>query len=53
MLENGGFIEIQGTAEQESFNRHELNKFLDLAQEGLQHLFAKQREALGMPKITE
>lgn len=48
MLESGGLIELQGTAEQESFSRQELDKLVDLAQGGLQQLFAKQRAVLGM-----
>lgn len=51
MLENGGLIELQGTAENESFSRQELERFLDLAQVGLDELFAKQREALGMKAL--
>ena len=40
-------IEIQGTAEEGSFNRTQLNQILDVAQKGIQELFEAQRLALG------
>ena len=40
-------IEIQGTAESGSFSRNQLNQILDLAEKGIQDLFAAQRQALG------
>ena len=43
----GGFVEVQGTAEQEPFTRAEMDTLLDLAGQGLQRLFAIQREATG------
>lgn len=46
MTEQGGFIEIQGTAEQQAFAARDLHNMLELAQAGLQELFAKQRAAL-------
>jgi ribonuclease PH len=46
MAESGDFIEVQGTAEGETFNRGELNSLLDLASEGIAELIVKQREAL-------
>ncbi len=46
MLEKGGFIEIQGTAEAAPFDAGELNSMLDLAGKGIQRLFAVQRQAL-------
>ncbi len=42
MDSNGGFIEIQGTAEGVSFNRDELNDMLDLAQKGINEIFSLQ-----------
>ncbi len=42
------FIEVQGTAEDGSFARAELDVLLDLAQAGITQLFARQREALGL-----
>ena len=44
--EDGRFIELQGTAEQEPFSREEMDKLLGLAGRGLTELFALQREAL-------
>ena len=47
MTERGGFIEIQGTAEKETFQQHELDDLLILAKEGIQQLIEKQKAALG------
>ena len=44
--EDGRFIELQGTAEQEPFSREEMDQLLRLADKGLGELFAAQREAL-------
>lgn len=44
---SGGIVEIQGTAESGSFNREQLNLWLDLAAGGIERLIAKQRQALG------
>ncbi len=46
MNEAGAFIEVQGTAEGHAFHRHELDGMLKLAEQGIQQLMAKQREAL-------
>ena len=46
MNDGGAFIEVQGTAEGHAFSRDELNAMLDLAQQGIETLTAKQREAL-------
>jgi len=43
----GLFVEIQGTAEAEPFDRDELNRLLELALESTSQLAAAQREALG------
>jgi len=48
MTGNGGFVEIQGTAEGEPFERNEMNAMLDLAHEGISMLIAKQKAALGL-----
>lgn len=42
----GGLIEVQGTAEGIAFSRTELDGMLDLAAQGLEAIFAAQREAL-------
>jgi ribonuclease PH len=43
----GGIIEIQGTAEGNPFDRALLDRLLDLATTGIEHLVAAQRDALG------
>ena len=45
-LASGGFVEIQGTAEQDPFSSDELSAMLDLARKGTSELFALQRAAL-------
>jgi ribonuclease PH len=39
-------IEVQGTAEEGSFSRTQLNQLLDVAQKGIQQLLIAQREAI-------
>ncbi|HKK22219.1 MAG TPA: ribonuclease PH [Pseudohaliea sp.] len=46
MGEDGGFIEVQGTAEGAVFERRALDAMLDLATAGIGELVARQREAL-------
>ncbi len=46
MTGNGDIIEIQGTAENESFNRNELNELMDLAEKGIEKLIKMQREVI-------
>lgn len=46
MLEPDAFVEVQGTGEQGTFDRRELDALLDLAQGGLRELFALQRAAI-------
>ena len=46
LTEDGNFIEVQGTAEAESFSREQLDVLLDLAKVGADKLFACQRAAL-------
>ena len=43
----GLYVEVQGTAEAEPFDRDELNRLLELALESTSQLAAAQREALG------
>ncbi len=42
----GKFIEIQGTAEREPFDREQMNEMLELAEKGINELFTIQRKAL-------
>ncbi|HEB28391.1 MAG TPA: ribonuclease PH [Porticoccus sp.] len=46
MTEQGGFIEVQGTAEGEAYSRTELDQMLALAESGIKDLVAKQKAAL-------
>ena len=48
MSSEGGFVEVQGTGENATFDRGELNTLLDLATAGLVELDARQRTALGI-----
>jgi len=45
MTEQGGFIEIQGTAEKDVFNQQDLDNMLSLAKEGIQQLLSIQKNA--------
>ncbi|MDY0006460.1 MAG: ribonuclease PH, partial [Spongiibacteraceae bacterium] len=46
MTEQGGFIEVQGTAESAPFNSAELQAMLELATGGIKALLALQQQAL-------
>lgn len=46
MCENGGFIELQGTAEKSPCTQSQLDEMLILAQKGAQELFRLQRQSL-------
>jgi ribonuclease PH len=48
MTANGGFVEIQGTAEGETFDRATMNAMLGLAEAGINSLIAMQKTALGI-----
>lgn len=41
-----GIIEVQGTAEEGSFSRSQMNQMMDLAEKGIQELIAVQLQAL-------
>lgn len=45
MNEQGEFIEVQGTAEDGSFNRNQLNEMLELAETGIKGLLELQKTA--------
>jgi ribonuclease PH len=47
MTGEGGFVEVQGTAEGAPFSRGEMNALLDLAQQGIRTLVDMQKAALG------
>jgi ribonuclease PH len=46
MSSEGRFVEVQGTGEHGTFDRHELQRLLDLAEHGLRDLDARQQAAL-------
>ncbi|MGQ0561659.1 MAG: ribonuclease PH [Gemmatimonadota bacterium] len=48
MLESGGLVEVQGTAENNSFSRAELNGLIDLGIAGIHQLITLQRQTLGL-----
>ena len=45
----GGFVEVQGTAEQAAFSREELDRLLDLATSGISAIHEAQRRVLATP----
>lgn len=47
-LENSGLVEVQGTAEHNSFSRGQLDGMLDMGAAGINQLLAIQRTALGI-----
>jgi ribonuclease PH len=46
MNEQLGMIEMQGTAEEGTFSRHQMNQILDTAEKGIKELLELQRQAL-------
>ena len=46
-LEDGGLVEVQGTAEHAPFGREQLDRLLDLGLAGIETLRARQRQAAG------
>jgi len=46
--ENGDFIEVQGAAEKNFFDRSMLNKLLDLGEKGVSELIVYQKKILGI-----
>ena len=46
MTADGGFVEVQGTAEGEPFSRDAMNAMLDLAALGITQLITQQNEVL-------
>jgi ribonuclease PH len=49
MTGRGGFVEIQGTAEGEPFERADMDRLLALADRGIRELVVAQRRVLGLP----
>jgi ribonuclease PH len=48
MTANGGFVELQGTAEGEAFSGEQMDAMLALARKGIRELLAAQRASLGV-----
>jgi ribonuclease PH len=48
MDEEGGVIEVQGTAERRPFKKEELDELIEIGREGIKNLIARQKEALGI-----
>ncbi len=46
MTARGEYVEVQGTAEGQPFTRQVIHQLLDLAEKGIQQLFAVQKQAL-------
>ncbi len=51
--EDGGIVEVQGTAEGAPFSRASLDELVDLALSGIQVLLAGQREALRSGQVAQ
>ncbi len=47
MTDKGDFVEVQGTGEESTFSRKELNQLLDLAENGIIELIDIQKDVLG------
>lgn len=49
MLDDGRFVEVQGTAEQTPFSGEQMAEMVSLAAAGISQLYELQREAIGAP----
>lgn len=47
MTQHGGFVEVQGTAEGQPFDREQMNAMMILAEQGIQTLVQAQQRCLG------
>lgn len=48
MTGSGQFVELQGTGEESTFTRQELNDFLELGEKGILELIMMQKQVLGL-----
>ncbi len=48
MTESGKFVEVQGTAEGQTFDRATLNRLMDLGEQGIAQLIRLQKSTLGL-----
>ena len=46
MTDEGNFVEIQGTGEDNPFSREELNELLEVGEKGIKHMIQAQKDAL-------
>ena len=46
MTDEGKFVEIQGTGEENPFSREELNELLEVGEKGIKHMIQAQKDAL-------
>ncbi|UOF93899.1 MAG: ribonuclease PH [Bordetella sp.] len=46
MNDNGNIVELQGTGERSNFSRKDLQKMLDIAENGIKYLICEQKKAL-------
>lgn len=53
MTSEGGLVEVQGTAEEKSFSRQELNHLIDFAEKGIKQLFDLQMHTLNHKIYTQ
>ncbi len=53
MNDQGGFVEIQGTAEGEAFSEQDFGQMLSLAKSGINTLISEQKAALGIQSIKD
>ena len=51
LTESGNIVEIQGTAEEKPFSKTAYLELMELAQEGINNLIIKQKEAIKNAKI--
>jgi ribonuclease PH len=47
MTDQGHFVEVQGTGEESTYSRSQLNQLLDLGEKGCARLISMQQELLG------
>ena len=47
MTGKGKFVEVQGTAERDAFDKKEFDEFLDVGWKAIQELIAMQRDLIG------
>jgi ribonuclease PH len=49
MTGSGGFVEVQGSGEEATFSRDQLDRLLDLGRHGIETIVAAQKQALQAP----